>query len=164
MYAERTGVIGNVSQGDDMIIVVDKTNVSEAAKIHSISWKESHRSFCTTEFIDQHSPQRQEAYLRWKMENGSKFYMLVEKMPIGIVSITENLIEDLYVLPEMQNHGFGSQLLKYAIDQCAGTPTLWILENNVDAARLYRRIGFEATGKRKVVAQGLDEMEYSLRR
>ncbi len=145
-----------------MIIEVNETNLAQAAEVHSISWKESHRAFCSPDFIELHSPQHQEEYLREKLTNGSKLYMLVEEKPIGMVSVTESMIEDLYILPKMQNMGFGTELLRYAMERCEETPTLWILENNKDAERLYRRIGFKPTGKRNAITDKLDEIEFSL--
>ena len=145
-----------------MIIPVDETNLLQAATIHSISWKESHRAFCTPDFIDQHTPDRQWEYLNSKMNNGTKIYLLVDEKPVGIVSVTNSLIEDLYVLPNMQNKGYGTRLLQYAVGQCADTPTLWVLENNTRAEHLYRRMGFKKTGKRNSITDGLDEIEYTL--
>ena len=85
-----------------------------------------------------------------------------EKKSIAVVSVAGSLIEDLYVLPAEQNKGFGSTLLRYAISQCTEKPTLWILENNTAAARLYRRFGFEPTGRRKAITDRLDEIEFAL--
>ena len=134
----------------------------QAATIHSISWKESHRAFCTPDFIETHTPDRQREYLRNKMNNGSKLYMLVEEKPIGVVSVTKGLIEDLYILPDMKNMGYGTKLLLYAVGQCTDTPTLWILENNINAERLYRRIGFKETGRKNAITNRLDEIEFAL--
>ncbi len=145
-----------------VIIPVNETNLLQAATIHSISWKESHRAFCTPDFIEQHTPARQREYLNSKMNSGTKIFMLVEEKPIGIVSVTNNLIEDLYVLPDKQNMGFGTKLLQHAIDQCSDTPTLWILENNIRAESLYQRMGFKKTGKKNSITDGLDEIEYAL--
>ena len=145
-----------------MIIPIDKTNLLQGAAVHSISWIDSHRSFCTPDFLDLHTPERQREYMLSKMEAGTRFYMLMDEEPVGIVSVTESLIEDLYILPEKQNMGYGTQLLQYAIDQCNGIPTLWILENNAGAERLYRRLGFKATGKRNTITDGLDEIEFAL--
>lgn len=145
-----------------MIIPVDSASLLEAAAIHSASWQESHRAFCTPEFVAAHTPERQADYLRQKMENGSKVYLLIEEEPAGIVSVTGSLIEDLYVLPEKQNRGYGTKLLRYAMAQCPDTPTLWILENNKNAERLYRRIGFVPTGKRNAITDRLDEIEFAL--
>ena len=96
------------------------------------------------------------------MEDGSRVFILWEDGPVGIVSVTGSLIEDLYVLPDRQNQGYGTKLLLFAIGQCTGTPTLWILENNTGAERLYRRMGFQATGKRNNITNGLDEIEFAL--
>ena len=145
-----------------MIVPVDETNLLQAATIHSISWKESHRAFCTPDFIETHTPDRQREYLRNKMNNGTKFYMLIEEKPIGVVSVTKSLIEDLYILPDMQNMGYGTKLLLYAVGQCTDTPTLWILENNINAERLYRRIGFKEIGRKNAITNRLDEIEFAL--
>ncbi len=145
-----------------MIISADETNLFQAAAVHSVSWKEAHRSFCSGAFVELHTPERQREYLREKMAHGSRLYLLVEEEPVGIVSVTGNRIEDLYVLPEKQNRGYGTKLLRYAMEQCAGTPTLWILENNANAERLYRRMGFRPTGRRHSVPNGLDEVEFAL--
>ncbi len=145
------------------ITTVDRMNILQAAVIHSISWQESHRAFCTPEFIQKHTPERQREYLQNKINGGAKVYMLTDEKPVGIVSVTGNLIEDLYVLPDVQNRGYGTKLLQFAISQCTGIPVLWILENNAGAERLYRRMGFRETGRRNSVADGLDEIELLLR-
>ena len=145
-----------------MIITVDQSNLSEAATIHSVSWQDSHRSFCAPEFIALHTPLHQKAYLQKKIDNGSKLFLMITDKPIGVVSVTGNLIEDLYILPDYQHQGFGTRLLHFAIEQCDGAPTLWILENNKGAEKLYRREGFRETGRKNAITDGLDEIEFSL--
>ena len=145
-----------------MIIPVDKTNISQAAAIHAISWQASHLAFCAPDFMAKHTPARQMEYLQNKMDGGAKVYMMVDEKPVGIVSVTGSLIEDLYVLPDMQNRGYGTALLQFAIMQCANTPVLWILENNTGAERLYHRMGFQRTGKRNRITNTLDEIEMHL--
>ena len=88
--------------------------------------------------------------------------MLLDDEPVGIVSLTGSLIEDLYILPDRQNNGYGTALLEYAVSLCPDTPTLWILENNVNAKRLYCRMGFRETGNRNNITDGLDEIEFAL--
>ena len=145
-----------------MIVTVDESNLLEAAAIHSASWQDSHRSFCSPDFIALHSPEHQREYLREKMNAGSRVYMLVKDRPVGIVSVTGSLIEDLYILPDRQNMGCGTRLLRFAMAQCTGVPTLWILENNTDAKRLYHRMGFRETGRIHAITDRLDEIELSL--
>ena len=144
------------------ITEVDEANIADAGRIHSESWKESHRSFCSAEFVEKHTPAAQADYLRREMNAGKSIYMLIDKYPVGIVSVYGNLIENLYVLPSEQRKGYGSLLLDYAIRHCSGTPSLWILNNNGGAYRLYTKNGFKETGNRKQLNDTLYEMELSL--
>ncbi|MBR3560518.1 MAG: GNAT family N-acetyltransferase [Oscillospiraceae bacterium] len=145
----------------EAIIAVNADNISVAGAIHAAAWQASHRSFCTQEFLASHTPERQTGYLREKLLRGSRIFLLLDGSPVALVSVTGSLIEDLYVLPDCQNRGFGTKLLRHAIQQCDDTPTLWILENNTGAARLYERMGFVPTGQRHSFGQ-LDEIEYQL--
>ena len=94
-----------------MIVPVDETNLLQAATIHSISWKESHRAFCTPDFIETHTPDRQREYLRNKMNNGTKLYMLVEEKPIGVVSVTKGLIEGSLYSSRYAKHGLWNEIV-----------------------------------------------------
>ena len=143
-------------------VEVTEQNISDAGRIHSESWKESHRSFCSTEFVEKHTPAAQADYLRREMNTGKSIYKLIDNYPVGIVSVYGNLIENLYVLPSEQRKGYGSLLLDYAIRHCTGTPSLWILNNNEGAYRLYSKNGFKVTGNRKQLNDTLYEMVLSL--
>ncbi len=144
-----------------MIVPVDEISISAAAAIHSETWKASHRAFCSEAFIEAHTPERQKQYLLDKLKNGSRIYMLIDDEPVGIVSITGSLIEDLYVLPRFQRRGYGRELLGFAVEKCAGTPTLWILEHNLPAEALYTGAGFKKTGRVNSAGR-IAEIEYSL--
>lgn len=85
--------------------------------------------------------------------------MLLDPHPVGIVSVWGGLIENLYVLPREQNKGYGTALLDYAVRHCEGTPTLWILNINQGAYRLYTRKGFQETGNRRQLNAQLSEIE-----
>ena len=130
-----------------MIIKVDKQNINKASKVHAISWQESHHKFCSEDFILLHTPKRQQEYIQKKIDKGYEFYLLMKEIPVGVISISpESVIEDLYILPEHQKKGYGSQLLTFAISKCKACPKLWILENNQNAKRLYKKMGFCETG------------------
>ena len=145
-----------------MIVTVTQTNLFQAAIIHSVSWKESHSSFCAPDFVEMHTPERQHGYIQRKIDCGSKFFMLIEdNEPTGIVSVKDSLIEDLYILPQKQRMGFGTKLLQFAMEQCTDNPTLWILENNSNAKRLYQKMGFQETGRINMITDELNEIELS---
>jgi len=94
------------------------------------------------------------------MKAGKALYMLWQgETPVGIVTRQGNLIENLYVLPEKQNQGHGTQLLQFVVRQCSQSPTLWILSNNEGARRFYERHGFRPTGQIKPLNETLWEEE-----
>ena len=157
----REGAPGPGSR-EAVISAVDETNLLAAATVHSVSWRASHRAFCSPAFVEQHSPERQRAYLREKLESGSRIYLLSDPEPVGLVSVTGSLIADLYVLPEEQGRGYGTRLALFAMGACTGVPTLWLLENNARAERLYRRLGFRETGRVRENPGGLSELELAL--
>ena len=146
-----------------IIAHVTEENIADAARIHSISWQESHRAFCNEAFILKHDVEHQKEYIREKMKNGSKFFILYDKEPVAVVSVKDELIEDLYVLLEQQNKGYGTHLLNYVVAKIKAQgliPSPWILENNHDAERLYLRQGFVPTGNRNHITGKLDEVEF----
>ena len=93
-----------------MLQIVTEENIEEAALIHQLSWKESHQSFCSKEFIDAHTTSTQMEYIRNELLKGKRFFLLNlnEEGGKGIVSVHHNLIENLYVLPDQQRKGYGT--------------------------------------------------------
>ncbi len=141
---------------------VTQADLMQAAVIHSESWIESHREICSPEFLAIHTPQRQKNYLASEMAKGAQIYMLVDKKPVGIVSIQEGLIGNLYVLPSEQNKGYGTQLLAFAVETCTQAPSLWVLSTNDRAKRFYQRHGFQPTGRIVQHKGGVYEQELCL--
>lgn len=141
------------------IVKITKENIFDAGKIHSESWRESHQRFCTEEFVASHTVETQTEYIRSEIAGGKEFYMVVDRKPVGIVSVWDSLIENLYVLPAEQRKGYGTKLLQYAIQRCKSVPTLWILSNNKRANAFYKKHGFIESGKRKQIRNDLFELE-----
>lgn len=142
-----------------MFQVVTEANIEIAAKIHADSWRESHKQFCSADFVNAHTTERQIEYIKKEMILGKVFYLLTLDSPKGIVSVYGNLIENLYVSPDEQRKGYGAMLLHYAESRCIGNPTLWVLNNNIAAQSLYQKTGYVFTGKRKELSNTLEELE-----
>lgn len=141
---------------------VTPANLPQAAYVHALSWQESHRGICSPAFIAAHTPQRQADMLNREILSGKHIYMLTDGEPAAVVAIHRDVIEHLYVLPDRQSRGYGSELLSFAIQHCQGTPTLWVLNANERAQRFYERRGFRATGVTKPLSDALCEIEMRL--
>lgn len=138
---------------------VGEEQIPVAAKIHALSWKESHQSFCSKEFIEIHTIEHQMQYLKSEMQKGKELYVLQDIRPIGIVSIMDNFIENLYILPKEQAKGYGSKLLQFAEGKCKGEAKLTVLDCNEKAIRLYKKHGYIKTGKKTRLSDLLYEIE-----
>ena len=64
-----------------MIIPVDPSNLMDAAAVHAAAWRASHRAFCTPEFAESHTTERQAAYLQRKLDAKSRIFLLVDDGP-----------------------------------------------------------------------------------
>jgi hypothetical protein len=62
-----------------VIKAVDEKNIDIAARIHSKSWQESHKSFCNPDFVAKHTPEHQKEYLVEKIRKGTALYMLFDE-------------------------------------------------------------------------------------
>jgi len=91
-----------------------------------------------------HTPAEDRAFYRnqvfkscevWGAERQSKL--------VGIIAFRQDWIDQLYVLPDAQGHGVGSDLLQVAQDAFPSL-TLWTFQRNLRARRFYEANGFVA--------------------
>lgn len=65
----------------------------------------------------------------------------------GVVRVSGNEIEKLFVEPQFQSGGIGARLLEFAVNELHAD-RLWVLEYNTRGISFYRRNGFEFTGEK----------------
>jgi GNAT superfamily N-acetyltransferase len=63
---------------------------------------------------------------------------------VGMVSVSEGFVQQLYVLPGYQGLGIGSTLLEKAIELSPNGLELWAFQQNERARGFYERRGFVA--------------------
>lgn len=139
------------------ILPVGQEGLPQAAWIYRESWRESHREVCSPAFLQSRDDSVCQAYLTRLLEEGKVLYWVWDPEPVGIVAVGSGQIDCLYVLPEAQGRGCGSQLLQFAMKQCPNS-RLTVLSSNLRAIDLYERLGFRQIGK-KQLRPGLWELE-----
>ena len=60
---------------------------------------------------------------------------------IGFTGLGDDSVRNLWVLPEEQDRGVGTALLKLAKERRPGGLQLWVFQRNVGARRFYERHG-----------------------
>lgn len=127
-----------------MIIKVNEMNICDAAKVYMDSWKESHKVICSSEFIEKHDLNYMINFLKEKKDIGYDIFIdFFNEIPVGIVGINprDEEICLLYVSPNEQGKGFGTELLEFAVKRCKN-PYITVLDTNKKAIAFYLKRGF----------------------
>ena len=66
---------------------------------------------------------------------------------VGLLSMSDGTVHNLYIRPGYQNRGIGHQLLEQAKICSGGELRLWVFEPNAGAIRFYERHGFSTVRK-----------------
>ncbi len=61
---------------------------------------------------------------------------------VGLLSMSDGTVHNLYIRPGFQNRGIGHQLIETAKTCSGGELRLWVFEPNEGAIRFYERHGF----------------------
>lgn len=67
----------------------------------------------------------------------------------GVIRVSGNEIEKLYIEPQFQSQGIGAVLLEFAVSNFSCSQ-LWALEYNKRGIAFYQRHGFELTGEKMI--------------
>ncbi len=115
---------------------------------------------------------REEAFTRWtwmsRLASAVSVVVFLDGRPVG----TATLIRDrrlasgrevvaMWVRPDARGQGIASQLLAHLVEVArtdgASRIALWVADGNDAARRVYLAAGFEPTGERDVIRDGLGE-------
>ena len=142
----------------DGIMPLTDGYLDAAARVFSDSWRASH-DFCAPAFVVAHTPQHQRARILAQREEGKRFFLLLrDGACLGLVSVHDDLIENLYIDPAHWHQGIGRQLLAYAESLCT-RPRLFVLSNNGRAIHIYTRAGYRFSGRENRLSETLTERE-----
>ena len=91
-------------------------------------------------FIEHHN----DANISNDIEAGRVYFCINdENQPVGTVTIKENDICRLFVLPEFQGKGYGRELLAFAENEISKTYEEILLDASLPAKRIYLKRGYK---------------------
>ena len=77
------------------------------------------------------------------IKNGRVWLLEDEGYLVGTVTIKENAVNRLFVLPEFQSHGFGSLLMDFAEDKIAENYSQIHIDSSLAAKEMYLKRGYK---------------------
>ncbi len=89
-----------------------------------------------------HSPEEDVEFYGAELATSAGWGVDVEGQVVGFALSRDGWLNHLYVLPEWQGQGLGSQLLHRVVEDRTGPVDLWVFERNAAARDFYRDHGF----------------------
>jgi GNAT superfamily N-acetyltransferase len=87
--------------------------------------------------------------------NGETYIAFEVDEAVGVVSVSDGVLQTLYVMPEVWSRGIGSALHDLALDRLRQANVqqarLWTLTENHRARAFYEKRGWRLTGRTRVV-------------
>ena len=96
------------------------------------------------------------------IKNEIVFLLLDQEQYVGTVTIKNNEICRLFVLPEFQHHGYGRKLMEYAEKKISSTYTEIVLDASLPAKNIYKLRGYIETEYRKILTESGDYLCYDV--
>jgi len=85
-----------------------------------------------------------------------------EEQPVGTVTVRQNEIARLFVLPECQGNGYGRELLNFAEAKVAEQYSEIVIDASFSAKAIYLKRGYHETAYRKIETDGGDFLCYDV--
>ena len=94
------------------------------------------------------------------IEKGIVWLLEEDDCLVGTVTIKENAVNRLFVLPKYQSHGYGSQLMDFAEDKIAENFNHIHLDSSLAAKEMYLKRGYKEKRTCKIQADNGDILIY----
>lgn len=94
------------------------------------------------------------------IENGRVWLLENEGRLVGTVTIKENAVHRLFVLPELQSRGFGSRLMDFAEEKVAKNYSHVHIDSSLAAKEMYLKRGYKEKRTCKIAADNGDILVY----
>ena len=94
------------------------------------------------------------------IEDGLVWLLEEDERMVGTVTIKENAVNRLFVLPEWQLHGYGSQLMDFVEDKIAEQFTHVHIDSSLAAKEMYLKRGYKEKKTCRILADHGDILIY----
>lgn len=103
-------------------------------------------------FINHHSDDN----IMHDINNGKVYLLTEEEKPVGTVTLQENEINRLFVLPQYQGMGYGKALLDFAEKKISDSYNIIRLHASFAAKQIYLKRGYTDTAYQRIKTENGD--------
>lgn len=147
-----------------MRIIIEKASLKDASALAGLKidiWQNVYKNILPEEYLKTLTPEKKVTKYKVELEKNSSYEIYFLKLPTEIIGTfrikyyqaEENIncisIEDLYLLPQYHNKGYGGLAIdfiyKRAIEKNCPVITAWIFESNTIVRKMAKKLGFIET-------------------
>lgn len=127
------------------IVLAHEDDLNTVRKITQTTIKQIYPMYYPAGAVDFFSKHHSDEHIREDI-SGKKVYILNDgDASVGTVTVSENSINRLFVLPEYQNKGYGKALLDFAEEKIFSSYDHIRIDASFPAKRIYKIRGFKET-------------------
>ena len=135
----------------------------DMAEVHMRSWEVAYKDIIPAEYIREKNATRLDMFKRTLPENIYTHVIQNHGKTVGIIRVAPPDYGDmddayydlhsLYLHPNYFGQGIGTRAMEFAFDKARSLGktalVLWVLEDNANAIKFYKKLGFTANGERR---------------
>ena len=144
------------------IIIANESDLDVVRMIAQTTIKKIYPMYYPSGAVDFFSKHHSDEHIREDISE-EKVYILIDgETPVGTVTVSEDSINRLFVLPEYQHKGFGKALLDFAEEKILGSYDHVRIDASFPAKRIYRMRGYKETEYNIIETENGDYLCYDV--
>jgi len=147
------------------------SDAPDMAEIHARSWEVAYKDIIPMEYIKQKNATRPALYQRIiTNDNTTQYVIQADCKTVGIMCIDDPQDDDIddnyyelhgiYLHPDYYRKGIGTQAVDFAFEKARELGkkfmNVWVFAENINSINFYKKCGFTADGKTKILECGKD--------
>lgn len=154
-----------MGENESMIYKAGKENLEMVTNITRKTITEIYPKYYANGVVEFFLKHHCEENINRDIENGLVWLLKENEIPIGTITLKNNVINRLFVLPEYQGKGYGSQLMDFAEEKIGREYDRVHIDSSLPAKEMYLKRGYKETNTCHIKAEKgailvYDEMVY----
>lgn len=127
------------------IVIAHEKDLGTVNSITQITIREIYPKYYPKGAVDFFSKHHSEDKIAADIKNGKVYILTDEGQQVGTVTVEDNHINRLFVLPKYQGRGYGRALMDFAENKALENNDTIVLDSSLPAKKIYMKRGFKET-------------------
>ena len=145
-----------------MIIKAEETQLNIVSDITQQTISEIYPKYYPSGAVAYFNEHHNDSNVLTDIRQGIVYLLKVDEDYVGTVTIKENEINRLFVLPKFQHKGYGKRLLDYSEENIAKNYSEIVLNASLPARRMYQKRGYYETEYNQIITDNNDVLCYDV--